>query len=104
MISMIIKTLQVLKERYFDPGYFNEYFALEKVVCVFERNDPHIHIKMYHPEWDGPLTAWVDENDVLHIENDRYEDITKYAEESDWTEEDVNFIKYGCIHPRKETI
>lgn len=40
------------------------------------------------------LLVWI-ENKELHIENMRKESIFDYAEEYEWTEEDVNYIKFG---------
>lgn len=40
------------------------------------------------------LTAWISEGE-LHIENERGESIFDYAEENEWSESDVRFMKYG---------
>ncbi len=40
------------------------------------------------------LTAWISEGE-LHIENNRGESVFDYAEENEWHETDVRFIKYG---------
>lgn len=40
------------------------------------------------------LTAWISEGE-LHIENDKGESVFDYAEENEWSESDVRFMKYG---------
>ena len=40
------------------------------------------------------LFVWI-ENGELKIENDRGESVFDYAEESDWTQEDIDYIKFG---------
>ena len=40
------------------------------------------------------LLAWINEGE-LHIENDRGESVFDYAEENEWSESDVRFIKFG---------
>lgn len=42
------------------------------------------------------LELWIGDNGELHIENpEAREDVFEYAEEYEWTEEDVNYMKFG---------
>lgn len=41
------------------------------------------------------LFVWLDDADILHVTNEKFEDVTLFAEENGWSEDDVRHIKYG---------
>ena len=43
---------------------------------------------------DVQILVWIEDGE-LKIENDRGESVFDYAEENDWTQEDVDYIKFG---------
>lgn len=60
--------------------------------------------------WDGTweryethFYAWIDQNDELHLENDRGDSFFDFAEENEWTEYDVLYMKYGEEKARQMT-
>ena len=44
---------------------------------------------------DYYVFAWIDDNGELHLENEHGGNILDYAECYDWSESDVQYIKYG---------
>lgn len=85
-IQNTLKIINTFLDRY--VGYNNEIGDYTEIKTIedkvrFTFND------------DYCLFVWIEDDDELKIENERGESIFDYAEESDWTEKDVNYIKYG---------
>ena len=87
-IQNTLEIINTFLERY--VPYINEQGDYSKIETIKDkvkitRND------YYH---NYSLFVWI-ENGVLKIENERGESVFDYAEESDWTQEDVDYIKFG---------
>ena len=84
-IQNTLEIINAFADRYI--GYVNESGDYTKITTVDEK------VKFTFNN-DYSLLVWI-ENDELKIENERGESIFDYADCYEWTEEDVNYIRFG---------
>ena len=90
-IMFIQNTLEIINtflDRY--VPFVNEQGDYSKIETIKDK------VKITHNDYyhSYSLFVWIEDGE-LKIENDRGESVFDYAEENDWTEEDVNYIKFG---------
>ena len=84
-IQNTLEVINTFLDRY--VGYVNEIGDYTEIKTIGDKVRFTFNNDYY-------VFAWI-ENDELNIENERGESIFDYAEEYEWTKEDVEYIKYG---------
>ena len=84
-IQNTLEVINTFLDRY--VGYVNEIGDYTEIKTIGDKVRFTFNNDYY-------VFAWI-ENDELKIENERGESVFDYAEEYEWTKEDVEYIKYG---------
>lgn len=90
-----IEILRRFNDNYYKE-YYNDYGTFDKIEFTFNETLKDYVVRLYNAYDNYWLYVCLSDDGRLYILNEDYEDITLYANENGWNEEDVNKIRYGC--------